>query len=591
MSHSIRFMLLTTLVCCATPALADELAPLSVLTRATRTALQVRVAADEGHHLAEDFPARLVVRTIPETGLEDDLDLRGRVAELVAGVDVDLPPERPIVVDGELEIGVCDDAGTCRPYNLGFQVAVKRRAQTAFGPAELMAIQPILAGQAAAPQQRSVMGTTATWLMDDLDAALQQATRRDAPLLLVFKTRWCPPCNQLWSEVLANPEYAEDLEPYVRASFDADLPSSWEAKSCYRIGGYPTAVVCSADGEVLARIEGYEDAESWLGAVRDAVADAEGLEAMVAAAHETADPASAAYDPDASLAVADRYVQLRDRENSAQWFRRVPAGADVDPATRSRVAAYLAIEDPDAATGAAALEQLLLDQAVEPSVASLQQMWWWTDAAGLYDRAGDEQSAALAWQRALAMAEHVLSEQPELAGEAWYGIALSRGAQGDVEEESAAWASAADRYLDLVGDTTDAVALADRRGHVLSAAGCLRRAGRIEDALALLDPAIDGAPDEPALYLSRARAAAAGEGLFEQALADVGTAWRLAEGDLQLKAADTWSQLLVEQGRPDEAREVIEQTLTALVLPEDGDIRTHRYHDALQARLVEIGAE
>jgi len=586
-----RLCVLLAVLAGMAPAAADEDVPLTVSTRTSRATLQVRVAPHEGHHLAGDFPARLDLRTIPETGLDDAIDLAGRVSDLLEGIEVELPSERPIVVDGELEVGLCDDGGTCRPHTVGFQVAVERRAQAAFAPVELMAIQPILGDRGTAPQLALAVGPGATWLKDDLDAALAQAERRGVPVVMVFKTRWCPPCNQLWSEVLTDPEHQADLEPYVRAWFDADLPASWDAKIRYQVGGYPTTVVCTASGEVLGRIEGYEEPVAWLAAVREAAAGAETLDAMVARAHETAHPQTGDHDPQLALAIAWRYTQLKDGAGAAEWLDAVPAGAAAAPEVRARVVAFVALEVMEPAAGAAALEQVLLDQALQPVVPSLQQLWWWTDVADLRSAANDAEGSALAWQRAVATAEHVLSEQPELAAEAWYAMALAAGARGDSAAEIEAWSSAADRYLELVGGAVDVDALAAQRGNVLSAAGCLRRAGRIEEVMSLLDPAIDAAPDAPSLYHSRSRAAAAGEGFEGLALADAGTAWRLAEGDLRLKVADTWSALLVELERPGEARRVLEQTLEGRVLPEDASVRTHRYEQVLRTRLAELPTE
>ena len=562
----------------ALPASAVEVG-LSVSTSTTKTALEFRVAPDPGKHLAEDYPARMVVTTYPDAALDEIVDLAGRVPELLTGFTLDLPEGRPLLVDVELELGLCDDAGVCTPTVVGFQVAVKRKPRKAFTDTVVLPVIPIMRKQRIALDPDAADKVIQSpWVHDDLPRALAEAQEKDEPLLLVFKTRWCPPCNQLALEVLEDPANEVDLAPFVKGLFDADLPASWEAKSRYGIGGYPTILVCTPDGEVVLRQEGYEDEAGLIATLEAALLEAAPLDEILARATEAGDPASA-------LEVADRYRHRADRAGAAEWFAKVPAGAQVDAAVAAGVRAFLATTDDDTTAGAAALETLLLEQALEPAVSPLEQAWWWVELAGLRD--ADEAGRQLAWERARATAEHLLANQPAPAeaAEAWLVLALAADGLGGDAAAKKAWSGRADMLLAQLGGEVDAAEVGDARGLVMSLVGALRRADRLDEAMAVAGLAVDNAPDEPTFFLLRAKVASLTADGGSLAVADAGTAYRLSAGDLRLKAADLWSELLVEAGEFEQARAVLEGALQDLTLPDDETIRTHRYADALRERL------
>jgi len=565
----------------ALPAAAVEVG-LSVSTRFTRTAMEFRVAPAAGKHLAEEYPALMVVTTYPDAAQDEVVDLAGRVPELITGFALELPDTRPLLVDVELELGLCDQAGVCEPTVVGFQVAVKRKPRASFVETVVLPVMPIMRKPRVAidPAADDAM-VQSPWVHDDLPRALAEAQEKDEPLLLVFKTRWCPPCNQLAIEVLDDPANEVDLAPFVKGVFDADLPASWDAKSRYKVGGYPTLLICTPDGEVAARQVGYEDEAGLLELLEAALLEAAPLASLEAQAVESGDPAAA-------LAVADRFRHLVDRAGAAEWFGKVPSGATVDATVAAEVRAFLATTDPDPAAGAAALEELLLEQALLPAVAPMKQAWWWSELAAL--REGDEAGQQLAWERAKATAEHLLANQPAAAdqAEAWMVLALAAEGMGGEAAAKQAWSGSADALLLQLGGEVVGTDVMQNRGTVMSLVGSLRRAERLEEAMSVAGLAVDTAPDEPTFFLLRAKVAALVPDGDAMAVADAGTAYRLASGDLRLKAADLWAELLAEAGETDEARAVIEGALEDLVLPDDEAIRTHRYAGALRARLDDL---
>jgi len=281
-----------------------------------------------------------------------------------------------------------------------------------------------------------------------------------------------------------------------------------------------------------------------------------------------------------------------DREQAAVWYAQVPEDAAVDPRTRAEVRAFLARTDPDPAAGAAALEAVLLDQALQPSVPLDRQMWWWYRVARLAEDAGDAEGTALAWERGRATAEQLLSGDAEgiAAAEGHDFVGLASEELGDADAARAAWSLSADAYLAVLspGALPDTAQILARPGVILDLADALLGAGRHEEAANLLDAAVDAHPDEATFYRLRAGAGAELGMDSDSALADAATAYRLASGDNKLRAADLWSRLLVEADRPLVAAGILHEVLDDLTLPEDPDIRTHRYARVLRERLNEL---
>lgn len=570
------------------PARGAEGGDFVLLAAATRTSLELRVEPAVSHHLADDYPARLVLRTQPETELDDDIDLAGRVSELSSGLSIALPAKRPLVVDGELEIGVCDAAGTCTPWDVGFQVLVRNRKPTIPAPVEVRSIQRVKSREdlmEAVGEDTLRLAVRAASLDGGLRAALNEAEGRADPLLAVFKTRWCPPCRRMQVELLDDPAYAPLLDRFARVTFDADRANSWEAKSRWAVGGYPTIVVCSYDGDLVWRHVGFEDAES-LAAELDALADRLDEEPPV--------PIEGELTPDAALRLATRSEHRQDREGVLAWLAQVPDGAGVDPLALLEARVFLARTDPQPATAATALEALLMDHALEPIAPPEQQAWWWYRVARLRDEAGEPVLEERAWDRTRATAEQWLTADlaPTTAAEAWSLLALARDELGDVEGAAAASSAAADQVLIMLGGgggaAMDVAVVQGNPGRVMQLVPELVKAGRADEARAVLDIAVAAMPEEAPLLQLRAWAERELGGDLERAALDVAAAYGMATGDNRLRAADLWTGLLVDLGRPDEAAARIREVLEGLRLPEDPAIRTHRYARALTERLAEL---
>lgn len=99
----------------------------------------------------------------------------------------------------------------------------------------------------------------------DLQAALEEATRSNKPVLAYFTASWCPPCQRMKSTTWQDLSVARALEAWVPVKLDVDQHRDLARR--YQINGVPTLLILSAGGTVGQARSGYASAEelvAWL---------------------------------------------------------------------------------------------------------------------------------------------------------------------------------------------------------------------------------------------------------------------------------------------------------------------------------------
>ena len=121
--------------------------------------------------------------------------------------------------------------------------------------------------------------------MTDFEAAQAKAAEIEKPMLLDFSgSDWCGWCIKLDKEVFSKEvfqEYAESELVLVELDFPRSKPQSEELKAQnqalaqkYGVQGFPTIILLSPDGELIART-GYRrgGAEAYVAHLKEALAD------------------------------------------------------------------------------------------------------------------------------------------------------------------------------------------------------------------------------------------------------------------------------------------------------------------------------
>ncbi len=204
--------------------------------------LQVAIRPASGTHLAEDLP--LIVRL--EDGYFDfQIAVQAVPAHGPARVLVPLFRDKRVVAwTLKVEGAACaDDGTTCVPFHV--EQVIER------------GVQPLRSRHAAQPGRLTRPPPAAPVGRVHREAQ----TEGPRPVLYDFFATWCPPCDRLREEFLEHPDWAEVVAAYQVVSLDADDPASFATKDRFRVGGYPTLILTSAEGLILERITGFPGAE------------------------------------------------------------------------------------------------------------------------------------------------------------------------------------------------------------------------------------------------------------------------------------------------------------------------------------------
>lgn len=97
----------------------------------------------------------------------------------------------------------------------------------------------------------------------DVDAAFAQAKADRKPVFVYWGAKWCPPCNQVKATLFNRMDFIERSRAFVPVYIDGDSPGAQKLGARFKVRGYPTMVLFSADGVELTRLPGEVDASQY----------------------------------------------------------------------------------------------------------------------------------------------------------------------------------------------------------------------------------------------------------------------------------------------------------------------------------------
>ncbi len=93
----------------------------------------------------------------------------------------------------------------------------------------------------------------------DVDAAFRLARAEAKPVFVYWGAEWCPPCNQVKATIFNRQDFIERSRAFVPVYIDGDSPGAQKLGARFRVAGYPTMLLFSADGIELTRLPGEVD--------------------------------------------------------------------------------------------------------------------------------------------------------------------------------------------------------------------------------------------------------------------------------------------------------------------------------------------
>jgi thiol-disulfide isomerase/thioredoxin len=116
----------------------------------------------------------------------------------------------------------------------------------------------------------------------EVDRAFAQARAQNKPLLLYWGASWCPPCNQLKATLFNRQEFATLSKHFVAVFVDGDRPAAQKAGARFKVSGYPTMVLFTAEGREITRLPGEADAPQVLSLLEAGLAGGRPIAAVLA---------------------------------------------------------------------------------------------------------------------------------------------------------------------------------------------------------------------------------------------------------------------------------------------------------------------
>lgn len=98
-----------------------------------------------------------------------------------------------------------------------------------------------------------------------LPEVVEDAAKKEGPLVVQFWAAWCKYCAQFDREVLAHAAVKESMQGVQWVRYDVDKPVGQDAlRRCRLDGSVPTTVVIDRSGRVRMKLDGASSPEEFL---------------------------------------------------------------------------------------------------------------------------------------------------------------------------------------------------------------------------------------------------------------------------------------------------------------------------------------
>ncbi len=125
------------------------------------------------------------------------------------------------------------------------------------------------------------------WFKGSVEDAFKAAQKDKKMVFLYWGAIWCPPCNELKTQVFTKPRFAELMTSFIPVYLDGDTDAAqvWGAK--FQAAGYPTVLILDDKKKELFRLSTVMSIEEFDSVVQSVLASSGSLERAAMAVGES----------------------------------------------------------------------------------------------------------------------------------------------------------------------------------------------------------------------------------------------------------------------------------------------------------------
>lgn len=402
------------------------------------------------------------------------------------------------------------------------------------------------------------------------------AKKSGKPVLISFYGIWCPPCNELEETVFETPNFYQKAKTFHLLKVDADAKSSWELKSKYKVGGYPTVVFTNSAGSEMYRVVGYRTPAEFL-RIMDVVAGAKGKDLEKSCASEGAQDLWRC-----ALVCTERGDKACAEAAYKKLETKVPPGSIRHEQARAYFVEHAETED---------LKRVGYEKLLAEFPASPLAYLWALDYLKLFDGGTKPEPKK-------SLLEAVIASHAKIAADARAeeaGVTLTDMAQirailldklGKREEAKAAWKNASAMLEALAKELPKG---SHARGFSFERISCLEEAGEADAALNLANEYRQKYPKEFTFHYSAASILERSK-RYPEALPIAKQAYEYSYGDNKIRAGTLLVNLYATVPDKESATRIFESVTKEIQPDTKLEVRTHRYLKKLDEAYKRIGS-
>lgn len=122
------------------------------------------------------------------------------------------------------------------------------------------------------------------WHRGNIEAAFKLARTSQKKVFVYWGARWCPTCNEMKSQILNRPEFAQSMKDFVSVYLDGDQDYAQSWGEYFQMSAYPTVLILDADKRELIRIHELIDLKTFVGLAKQVAQGGADLPSILAKA-------------------------------------------------------------------------------------------------------------------------------------------------------------------------------------------------------------------------------------------------------------------------------------------------------------------